>query len=63
MYKIIYKDVVLFHTSNKNEAIDAILTYATKRGLTFDKKIKIFGRIKLVFYDANNYYTYTIIRK
>ncbi len=63
MYKIIYKNVVLFHASDINEALNAILTYATKRGLTFDKKIKFFGRIYLIFYDVNNYYTYTIIRE
>ena len=63
MYEVIYKDVVLFRASNKNEAKDAIITYVTKRGLTFDKEIKIFGRINLLFYDVNNYYTYTIIKE
>lgn len=49
MYKVIYKDVVLFHASNKDEAKNAIITYVTKHGLTFDKEIKIFGRINLLF--------------
>lgn len=62
MYQVIYKDVILFTSPTKEQAIDAITTYAQKRGETFDRKIKIFGRTHLIFYDANDYYTYIIIK-
>lgn len=63
MYIVIYKDAILFKSDTKQKALNTILDYATKRGLTFDKRVNIFGRISLIFYDANNYYTYTIIKE
>lgn len=64
MYEVIYKDVILFKSNTKQEALNTILDYAAKNELTFDTKVKIFGRIELTFYDANNnYYTYTIIKE
>ena len=62
MYQVIYKDVVLFTSTTKQQAIDAVTIYATKRGAIFDTKTKIFGRTILNFHDDENYYTYTIIK-
>lgn len=63
MYKVIYKDVVLFKSNTKQEALNAILDYATKRELIFYKRIDIFGRTVLSFYDDNKDYFYTIIKE
>lgn len=63
MYQVIYKDVVLFTSPTKQQAIDAITIYATKRRIIFDTKTKIFGRTILNFHDDENYYTYTIIKE
>lgn len=63
MYVVIYKDAILFKSNTKQEALNTILDYVTKRGLTFDTRIDIFGRTNLLFYDVNNYYTYTIIKE
>lgn len=63
MYQVIYKDVVLFTCLTKQQAIDAITIYTTKRGEIFDTKTKIFGRTILNFHDDENYYTYTIIKE
>lgn len=63
MYQVIYKDVILFTSPTKQQAIDAITTYAQKYGATFDSKTKIFGRTILNFHDDENYYTYTIIKE
>ena len=62
MYQVIYKDVILFTSPTKQQAIDAITTYVTKRGAIFDTQTKIFGRTILNFHDDENYYTYTIIK-
>ena len=63
MYLAIYKDVILFKTNTKQEAINAIMAYAEKCGKTFDSQHKIFGRTNLLFYDVNGYYNYVIIKE
>jgi len=63
MYSVIYKDVVLFHSSSKESAIIAIKEYVEKRGMTLQTETRLYGRINLFFFDKNkNCYTYTIIK-
>lgn len=63
MYSVIYKDVVLFHSSNKESAIIAIKEYVEKRGMTLQTETRNFGRTNLFFFDKNsNCYVYTIIK-